>query len=62
MSHAGVAMEQKGIIERQTNRIRSLEIKLRKARDVIRDETGRCCEDETRSMQGGCINCGDPCL
>jgi hypothetical protein len=21
-----------------------------------------CCENENRSMQGGCLNCGDPCL
>lgn len=21
-----------------------------------------CCANEKRSMQGGCLNCGDPCL
>lgn len=21
-----------------------------------------CCKNERRSMQGGCLNCGDPCL
>jgi len=30
----------------------------------IRDNksTGDCCENEDRDMNGGCKNCGDPCL
>lgn len=23
---------------------------------------GTCCADEQRSMEGGCVSCGDPCL
>lgn len=32
------------------------------ARNRIHELTGNCCEAEKRSMNGGCLNCGDPCL
>jgi hypothetical protein len=30
--------------------------------DQFRGETDQCCENESRDMNGGCKNCGDPCL
>lgn len=35
---------------------------LHEARLRINRETGDCCENEKRSLNGGCTNCGDPCL
>lgn len=29
---------------------------------VIDVPEGACCDNEKRSMEGGCLNCGDPCL
>ncbi len=33
-----------------------------KALDRLDALTVPCCENEDRTMQGGCKNCGDPCL
>lgn len=52
----------RAVIVAKDRRIRDLEAALRTARGRINQETGDCCEAEKRNMNGGCTNCGDPCL
>lgn len=36
--------------------------KPREPKRVVHGRFAPCCEDERRSFEGGCMNCGDPCF